>query len=75
MGGVGGSWWPFCIWCVSTLSGMKEGDGGRDRKKREGRGGQGEKESEKRAGVGGWKLKEKSVELPAVSWPVNEKQS
>ncbi len=22
-----GSWWPCCIWCVSTLSGIKEGGG------------------------------------------------
>lgn len=38
-----------CIWCVSTLSGIKKKvgvdcGGGRDRKKREGRRGQGEKE-------------------------------
>lgn len=27
MGGVGGSWWPCCIWRVSTSSGIKEGGG------------------------------------------------
>lgn len=41
-----------CIWCVSTLSGIKKKvgvdcGGGRDRKKREGRRGQGEKEKER----------------------------
>lgn len=72
MGGVGGSWWPFCIWCVSTLNGMK-GGGGRDRKKREGRRGQGEKESEKEQ-EGKLNLKEKS-ELPATSWSLNKKQN
>lgn len=46
VGGAGGSWGPCCIWCLSTLSGIKEGGGrlavgegtGRREKVEEGRG-------------------------------------
>lgn len=57
VGGAGGSWGPCCIWCLSTLSGIKEGGGrlavgegtGRREKVEEGRGRRKRRQSRKRS--------------------------
>ena len=59
-----------CFYPEWDERGVGEGTGRRERVEE----GRGEKESEK-GQEGKLNLKEKSVELPAVSWPLNKKQS